>query len=503
MPDTLSTIKTSGLQRKTEFFEFQEKAFSQLLDFLHEKKCAWLLWEMGTGKTIATLYLYKNLCDAGLVDHAIIICPKMLVNSWVDQLKEHTGSNNFMIWKNNKSKNYQHELSFFSLNHAKIFIVNTEAFQMKTTALESFINRICTTRRVYMALDESSMIKSPGANRTKRILELAPLAKYRVALTGTEVTKNVTDLYAQGEYLQRFFWSVKNYYVFRAKYAIFEDVYASGGRLIKNAKYVGAKDIDELKEKIASCSVRLLKKDCLDLPEKMYQTIELDMPEALRKLYDKLKKYLMAEYDGAELTVANKVALFIRFRQLSGHFFPQNDGSAGYPVFPNYKLDAIKDELEDTDQQAVIWCSFTDEIEMLNNEIEDSFAIYGETPQKDRANFLSGFAEGDFKVLILSSQLGSFGLNLQFCNLVYYYSNPLRADLRWQSEDRFHRIGMKNPVLYKDLIYKNSIDERVVQLLKEKNNLREILRANILKGENGDLTPDFGSMNNEQFFKIF
>ncbi|HEX9971286.1 MAG TPA: SNF2-related protein, partial [bacterium] len=85
------TKKTSGFTRKTEFLPFQKKAFDKDLHFLTNLNYNALLYDMGLGKTITTLYLYDELLNRGMVDHLVVIAPKMLLETWVEQSAEHLG----------------------------------------------------------------------------------------------------------------------------------------------------------------------------------------------------------------------------------------------------------------------------------------------------------------------------------------------------------------------------------------------------------------------------
>lgn len=490
------------MERKTTLLPYQQKAYTQGFKYLINHKAFGALYDMGTGKTITALYLYEFLLSTHGTTKCIIICPKTIMSTWVDQLKEHLGSDDYLLWKNNTSQRYMQELGFFIDKPGGVFIVNTEAFQTENKLLDQVIRRICV-QKTLMVLDESSFIKSPTANRTRRLLSMAKLAEYRMILTGTEITKNVLDLYTQGEFLQEGYWGIKNFYAFRARYAIMADIYGPGGRLIRNGKYVGAKDIEDLKTRLMRCCVRITKADALpDLPPKRYQTIMLEMPATIRKIYDAMKHDMVAFYKDRELTVSNKAVLFGRFRQICGGIFPDPIGVSGLPsmcIDDNIKIDVIKTELEDTDQQAIIWACYTDEIKALAHDLQCP-AIYGDVVQADRDNILAAFKAGEFKTLVLNPGVAAFGLNLQYINLVYYYSNPLRADHRWQSEDRCHRVGTKSAVLYKDLIYKDSIDERVKKILDEKTKLREEFRDG---GLNNTIESDIMQLPKEQFYDLF
>lgn len=480
----------------TRLREYQEKAIPVLYSYLKDENCAGLLFDMSLGKTICTFKLYEMLLSDGLVDHAIIIAPKLpIITTWPDEIKKHCENYSYLIWNNVKTKKFMHELELFGM-HGQMFFVNTESFQIKNKILNEFLNKLLL-KKCLIALDESSFIKSPEANRTKNLLAIAQKASYRIIATGTEVERNILDIYTQGEFLNNGFWGVKNYYVFRSKYAIMGDVYGIGGRIIKNAKYLGCKDINDIRDKINSVCIRLKKSDCVDLPEKQYQNIELEMSPELRHIYDDMKNKLQAEWQGKELTAVNKAVLFGRFRQLCGGIFPQNANS-GKPIGNNNKLRYLLDDLSDTDDQAIVWCNFVDEINNIGAEFNwnqhDCGVVFGGININARKEIIEKFQSGKIKNLIINASVGAYSLNLQNCSLVYWYTLPLRAGHYWQAEDRTHRPGMKKSCLYKTLIYKNSVDERVKKILDEKTKLREQLRED-------QTVPSF-DMDDETFWRL-
>ena len=125
-----------------------------------------------------------------------------------------------------------------------------------------------------MGIDESTTIKNPAAKRTKNILSLRSLTKYRRILTGSPVTKSPLDLFSQCNFLDPWLLNQQSYYAFRTRYAICRKINVSGRQV---EIVVGYRNLGELSEKIKPFSYRVLKDDCLDLPKKtfMKRTVEL------------------------------------------------------------------------------------------------------------------------------------------------------------------------------------------------------------------------------------
>jgi SNF2 family DNA or RNA helicase len=321
-------------------------------------------------------------------------------------------------------------------------------------------------------VDESSYIKTYNAKRSKNILLAGKLAKGRMILSGTEITNTPLDLFMQFEVLMPGFWGVKNFFLFRARYALLEDSYGPGGRTFK--KVVGFQRMQELMDRIAPYCSRALKKDCLDLPDKIHIRMDVDLSASQERVYGDLKANLMALISGNVLTVPNKIALFTKFRQVTGGAINIEAESTVIDPDPP-KLQALLADLQDTDESAIITAAFTHEIEMLVRElskIAPTAAFYGGNVNARDAG-IEAFTKGKIRFMVLNPQAGAFGLNLQDnCHLQYSYSRVLSPSQNWQMEDRIHRPGQREVCVYKTLVARGTVDERIEELLASKTDIR-------------------------------
>lgn len=424
------------------------------------------LMEMGLGKTLCSLYAAELLQRQGSLESIIIIPPKALISVWYDEIEKHsTLSPLFHQWKNSKP------IQSISWGKFPVVFVNVEAFSRKNKHLENFLKLHFREYKTLVICDESTKIKNPKAQRTKNILQYTKDARYKAILTGTEITTSLLDLYTQYEFLKPGFWRLPNFWVFRSKFADLENIHIPGRKPFK--KVIGFRRIGELQAQISYCTSRAKKKDCLDLPEKIFQEVHLEMNPTQRKIYDELKQNLLVEYQDQILTIQAKVALFIRFRQIAGGFMPESNALLGSE---NVKLDFILADSEDYEGKIIIWSCFEAEISYMKKVLGDKAVRYtGKESESQKECAIAAFrGKNKVKYLIANPQSAAFGLNLQFCELVYYYSRTLSPELDAQSQDRCHRIGTKNNVIYKYLQFKNSIDERVSVLLKNRQELSEM-----------------------------
>ena len=325
------------------------------------------------------------------------------------------------------------------------------------------------------AIDESTTIKSPSAARTKNTLRLAKYAVHRRILTGSPVTRSPLDLYTQCEFLDPALLGFSSYYSFRARYAEMVDR-SAGGRTFKQV--IGYKNLDELNELLQPFSYRILKKDCLDLPDKVYTTRKIEMTPEQKKAYDEIKRYAMTELSNSEqVSVTSVITQLLRLHQISCGF-TRTDTKQDVEL-KSARLEELMSILEETEGKVIIWANYRYDIQRILRAIQDQYgkasvgAYYGDTTDDERRNTVQLFQDksSELKYIVGNTQTGGYGINLTAANTVVYYSNNFDLEKRLQSEDRAHRIGQNNKVTYIDIICKNTVDEKIVNSLKAKQDI--------------------------------
>ena len=168
-----------------------------------------------------------------------------------------------------------------------------------------------------MAVDESTTIKTPTAKRTKAILSLGKLAKYRRILTGSPVTKSPLDLYTQCNFLHEELLGFNSYYTFRNRYAVMRNANFGGRRVQLVAGY---QRLDELAKILKPFSDRVLKENCLDLPEKTYIERQVELTDEQKKTYATMKSAALASLKGKMATAPHVLTQLMRLHQITcGH----------------------------------------------------------------------------------------------------------------------------------------------------------------------------------------
>jgi len=457
-------------------YAHQEKALREAVANLQRHGFHAFFMEVGTGKS-------KTLLDTGNELHrlhaldAIIICgPKSLAGTWKEQVATHCAIPNygFVSYDSTKARTQKWQEAFSLVNDDvtvfPIYFINTEAFQTMPVPLVKALSAIMALHhKVLLVIDESSDIKGPKAQRSLNLSKFGASCAYRVIMTGTEITNSILDLYMQFEFLKKGFWGFKSFFFFKNYYAILEERYLSGGRTFK--EIVGFRKLDEIQSKIAPYASRARKADCLDLPEKIYANLPVQLEGECARVYADMKANLFSMLKSGELvTVANKVALFTKFRQITGGTLA---GSGIIDENPG-KIQALVDELADHNEQAIIWSCFTEEIDLLVRKLGKLWTVArfdGKTGESDRVKAIDDFRSGAARLFIANPAAASQGLNLQCAHIQYWYSLPTQAKHFEQGEGRTHRSGQTHACLYKKIIAEGTVDERVARLMAEKTDL--------------------------------
>ena len=433
--------------------------------------------EMGTGKTKVLIDNLAMLYDKGKVDGALIVAPKGVVGTWYNQelpshLPDHI-ENVTVLWQPNITKKQQEKLdSLFEPEESlHILIMNVEA--LSTTKGRDFAAKFLSSHNTLMAIDESTTIKNPGAKRTKNILKLSEDAKYRRIMTGSPVTKNPLDLYSQCEFLSPWLLDFTSYYAFRNRYAEMKTLNVRGRSIQVVDKF---KNLGELSEQLKGFSYRVLKEDCLDLPEKNWTKRQITLSADQRKIYTEMKQTALAHLNGKVTSTMTVLTQLMRLHQITCGHFTADDGTT--QRIPNNRISELMDVLDEIEGKAIIWAHYQWDIKDIIKEIVKVHGpgsvvdYYGLTPQDERQSNIKSFQTDDkCRFLVGTPQTGGYGITLTAANTVIYYSNGYDLEKRLQSEDRAHRIGQSKSVTYVDLICDDTVDEKIVKSLRKKINI--------------------------------
>lgn len=394
--------------------------------------------DMGGGKTfIGSEQMKRYGCHINLV-----ICQKSKVPDWVEHFSTYY---KYSVWDLTK----RDELDAWHLfdgglkKQPCVLVINYElAYRRPVLAkLEHFT----------LMLDESSMIQNEHAKRSKFVLQLHP--EHVILLSGTPTSGKYERLWSQVRLLG---WNIKKttYY---SQFVVqdFIDVDGSG---FKIPVVIGYKNIERLKRKLAEHGTVFMKSEefGVDLPDMNEITVRVKTPAA----YKRFMKDRVTLVEGKQLVGDTTLTMRMYARQICGQY-------------NQFKLDAVRDLIESTDDRIIIFYNFNDELNKLLNIVEQlkrpAAVVNGE--KKD----LEPFVKYGDSVALIQYQAGAMGLNLQVANKVIYFTLPDRSELFEQSKARIHRIGQHRPCFYYYLMCPGTVETRVLETLKMRKDYTDAL----------------------------
>ena len=472
-------------------YKFKTKPYAHQLKALEmswNKEVFAYFMEMGTGKSKVLLDNIAMLYDKGKIDSVLIVAPKGVYKNWYDSeipihLVDHI-EKNVVLWKSLITKEQQLKYdSLFKIDYTKlhIFIMNVEALSTKKgfEAARQFLN----VKKTLFAVDESTTIKNPQAKRTKNILQLSKLSKYRRILTGSPVTKSPLDLYTQCLFLDEYLLNHSSYYSFRTRYAVMRTANFNG-RSVNIV--VGYHNLEELSEKLKPFSYRILKDDCLDLPPKTFMKRVIQLTPEQKKVYSQMKAMALAELNGKMITTVNVITQLMRLQQITCGHFKADDGSM--QEIKNNRIEELLGLIEEIEGKAIIWAHWRHDIAIIVREITRLYpgsvvTYYGDTTVEERQKAIKEIQDPESKVrfLVGTPQTAGYGITLTGASTMIYYSNGYDLEKRLQSEARIDRIGQEKPMTYIDILAEDTIDEKIVKALRKKVNIATEIMGEELK----------------------
>ena len=497
------------------------------LELLEGRKWFALQMAMRTGKTKVVLDDFGRLELDKDVDDLLVIAPAGVYKTWVKAVSDHVSRDlqkrmTIYVWQSGKSTTHRDRLAanlFMKSTRPRLLLINIEALSTVDKA-NKMAKKFLSQRRVYLVVDESTTIKNDSI-RTRRVLLLAPLARYRRILTGLISPRSPLDVYYQFEFLWPGCLGHRSFTTFKMRYAIEKKictlptgilqskllkVTGPAGRVnvdghmlsVANMsrqelmdeldrrkiwydrfpKIIGYKNEEELRDKIAPHSYRVRLEDCYDLPPKMYSSREVELTTQQKRIYKELKERSTAELVVMEQTVGHVTALsvvsrMIRLHQvLCGHTKDEEENKLH--SIPENRTKVLIDLLEEEEGKAIIWCSYDYNVRQVSDALEKEFGA-GSVARFWGGNANTREAEEELfqtdpacRFMVGTPSAGGRGRLWVMADLVVYYSNTNNLEHRSQSEERAQGIDKINSVAYVDLIAPGTVDERIIQALREK-----------------------------------
>ena len=384
--------------------------------------------DMGLGKTFTGAEKLMTLNT----EYNLVVCQKSKVNDWINHFKTYYPEINVIDYTKPKA-----------VIDKGVIIVNYDlAFRRPELNKLSYFT---------LMLDESSIVQNEHAKRSKFIMRLHP--KNVILLSGTPTSGRYEKLWSQCRLLG---WNISKR-DFYNRYVIEQEIN------IKTSPFpikivVGYKNVEELKKMLRLCGAHFLKtEDVLSLPEQVF----VDFKIKSTQLYHRFRRNKVASINFKTLVGDTPLTQMLCERMLCGQY---NDE----------KLKAFGDLLDSTEDRLLVFYNFNEELEKLKQVAKDRPISIINGTVKD----LTAYDEYDNSVTFIQYQSGAMGLNLQKANKIVYFTLPLSSEHFEQSKKRTHRLGQTKSCFYYMMICENSIEEKILETLKKRQDYTERLFIN-------------------------
>lgn len=431
-----------------------------------------LLMEQGTGKTRIAIKLAEHHFAKGRIQACMVITTKGLVRNWSDiELPLHASTPYYyQVWPNKVVHHtYEDKLYYWFVN---IDALLTDGYAKRIKEfMEIYPNFMCI-------IDESTVIKTPSAKRTRRAWRVGQLATTRLIMTGLPTPHSPLDLYAQCKFLDPRALGFKDFNEFKYRHAIIEMVLL-GQRSFPDIK--GYKNLGELKEKLSKFSSIIRKEECLTLPPARQRIYPVPLTKEQRVYYEQLRDEFVTIIKGEVIEASIVIAMINKCLQLCSGQIKLSDGR--YLDVPNDRLDVLEELVEECQGQTIVWTAFVRNAQAIGERFGKRAILLPSGLQLDeRQDLLSRFKAGEGKILVANPASAGHGLTLTNCSNAIYYSRSFNFEHRDQADARIHRIGQTQPVLYTDLCDPRTLEKKVINVLLNREKMADfMLDRNFIK----------------------
>jgi SNF2 family DNA or RNA helicase len=434
--------------------------------------------DQGLGKTLQIIDLVE--CLGEKVKKALIICGvNSLKYNWREEVSKHSNEKGYVLGtryrKNGKeylgsTKDKMDDLS--NLPDHKYIITNIETLRLGAKKISKYkydfpiankIKELCNDGTIgLIAFDECHRAKDSTSLQGKAMLEIS--APHMIAMSGTPLMNSPIDLYFPIKWL-----GYENHSLFEFK----RHYCRLGG--YNDAEIMGYKNLDELRSLVDQIMLRRLKTEVLDLPDKIEKLEYVEMSSKQSKLYLEIQQNTKTLIHQIRMS-NNPLSMLLRLRQVTGWC-----GIIDESIQESAKMQRMIELVEDivsNNQKAIIfsnWTSITEVAVKLLSKYNPAY-ITGDVKQEERMNEVDRF-QNDERCKVIIGTIGAMGtgLTLTSAQNVIFLDEPWTKALKNQAEDRAHRIGTKGTVSIITLMCKDTIDDRIHDLIEKKGKMSDAI----------------------------
>jgi SNF2 family DNA or RNA helicase len=426
------------------------------VNFLINGRAGLLAFEQGLGKTLVAIDSFRRLREMRAADRMLVVCPNSLKRNWAAEIVKFAPNLSVEIAEGPPRVRRQ----TFATAKSDVIVTSYETARVEVTPILALLD----THRTVLVLDESHAAKNWQSRTSASMRHFAPNCRYRWLLSGTPVTNTPADLYTQIE------------------------IIAPGKRPLGSLETFLAQVEDDpsaafAKPVLDRLVLRRTKEQCLDLPDKSFTDVIVDLPPWQRKLYNDMRTQMVCDIQAMsgrqyQAFASTALAQLTRLSQLASNpalLFPEIDDTPGkFDLLDGLMVDILSLPA----RKVIVWSNYVRNIETLLARFSKygAMAIYGGVEAGDRQEIAGRFqSDPGARVLIANAAAAGTGFTLTAASYTIYESMSWRYDHYAQSQDRNHRIGQTQPVTYLRLIAADTIDEAIARALERKSSMARSL----------------------------
>ena len=487
-------IRISGIYEdlhKQEFeidipkdFEFKTKPFAHQIDGIRfglNKKKFLLCDDQGLGKTFQIINWVGCLEKTDTINKVLIVCGvNSLKYNWQSEISIHSNEKGWVLgtrFRKRTGKAYEGSTKdkledLNNLPDCRYIITNIETLRAGAEKISKTkyhfpiaekLQELCKNGTIsVVAFDEAHRSKEPTSLQSRAMMNVQ--AKYMVAMSGTPLMNNPLDLYFPMKWLG---YENHSFYQFKQHYC---NLGGWGG-----SQVVGYKNLEEIRAMMDNIMLRRLKTEVLDLPEKIRKIEYVDMTPKQNQIYKEVYAGVMSDLQKIKFS-NNPLSMMIRLRQATGW-----TGILSNTVQESAKMERMIElvqEIVASGQKAIIFSNWESMTEVAREKLKyyNPAYITGATKADERMKEVGRFQmDNNCKVIIGTIGAMGTGLTLTAAQNVIFLDSPWNMALKAQAEDRAHRIGTKGTVSVITLCCRDTIDERIEELVEKKGQIADAL----------------------------
>lgn len=425
-------------------------------DLLSTNPRAYVLSEMGVGKTRAALWAYDYLRRIGAVHRCLIVGPlSTLVGVWDTEIFENFPLIRTAVLYGDRKKRVK-TLS----SNADCYIVNHDGVEVLHKELWARTDIDC------IIVDELAVYRNARSQRWKFLRPIVARAAYAWGLTGSPTPNEPTDAYGQIKLLtpERVGFSFKS----------FKD---QTMRQLGPFRWIPRQEANDIVYERMQPSVRFTREQCFDLPPTTYSARHVEMDPRARVLYKKMFDELAVQVKNKEITAANEGVKLSKLLQIASGFAYDADGKGHY-IGGVERFKALIEIIEQTPYKVIIFAPFRYMVTLIGKVLERKYSIaviHGDIPKKERDTAFSSFQRAhDPRILVAHPKTMAHGLTLTEAATIIWALPTTSPEIYEQANARITRSGQKNAT-YIIHVQASPVEKHVYDRLKRKGKMQGAL----------------------------